>query len=283
VGRSVLGPAVTVSIRSDSCRFYSEVCWSQANWLYCRQGDRECNPNGGFPTAFPHPFCYRAPKRKSVMSNTGLPELWAWDLYPLGRGAWTSRQIRTYCLPGHTVWLTDIELIERRVPFLDSPTAWRDGRTQAVRTRCYQVFYLPTEHDLSIVRRCYPEADPNQPAWARIEADLIAAGRNARELSTFKAPTLIKLLDMARITPARAREQAPLSAQPEPQVEVESSEAEPVGATKTSPFSGGKMVFYPDRVDHSKRELRPQKDCHALSQASLLRVSDVVLPQVHHV
>jgi hypothetical protein len=203
------------------------------------------HPERRYSDRLPPSFSYRVP----VVSNTGLAECWAWDLYPLGRGAWPSRQIQTDRLPGHTIRLTDTELVQRREPYIESPTAWRDGHTEVVQHKHHRIFYLPVEQDLSILRRCYPDADPNQPAWARIEADLIAAGRNARELSTFKAPTLIKLLDMARITPARAREQAPLSAQPEPQVEVESSEAEPVGATKTSPFSGGKMVFYPDRVE----------------------------------
>ena len=64
------------------------------------------------------------------MSNTGLPERWAWDLYPLGRGFWSSRQIQTDRLPGHTVRFTETEFVERRVPYLDSPTAWRDGHTE---------------------------------------------------------------------------------------------------------------------------------------------------------
>jgi hypothetical protein len=74
------------------------------------------------------------------MSKTRLLERWAWDLYPLGRGFWSSRQIRTDRLPGHTVRLADTDFIERRIPFSESSTVWRDGHTQAVRTTHYRVF-----------------------------------------------------------------------------------------------------------------------------------------------
>lgn len=79
-----------------------------------------------------------------------------------------------------------------------------------------QRFYPPTDADLEIVRTNYPDNDdPACPPWARIESDLIAAGRAREDLVKLNAPTLLRLLvtngDRASSEKRRGRPRARVS------------------------------------------------------------------------
>lgn len=60
-------------------------------------------------------------------------------------------------------------------------------------TASYPV-YVPTAADLATLRRVFPDANPERPSWANVEAELIAGGRHRADLIPLNAPTLIRML-----------------------------------------------------------------------------------------
>lgn len=55
-------------------------------------------------------------------------------------------------------------------------------------------FYRPTAGELEVLRRVFPDVEPDNPSWPHIEAELIAHGHSRADLQQMQAPTLIRLL-----------------------------------------------------------------------------------------
>lgn len=56
-------------------------------------------------------------------------------------------------------------------------------------------YYRPTAADLADIKRHYPDGEPGNPSWPRIEADLIANEHDHGKLVKLNAPTLLRLLE----------------------------------------------------------------------------------------
>lgn len=124
------------------------------------------------------------------MSNGGTPagaeeHVWIWDLYPLSPRQWGNRQHPARRVPlGQELTVT--------VQYSPVYNDWL--RTTYQPRPDHRRFYRPTPVDLAIVKRAFPDADPENPSWPNIEARLIVAGRAKAELVELNAPTLIQLL-----------------------------------------------------------------------------------------
>lgn len=93
--------------------------------------------------------------------------VWVWDLLPLALKAWPSRRIKTEVPPGGQV-----KLSERKSPRVTGPWAGNGGGGYLTLTR---KGYRPTADDLAILRRAFPDADPEQPSWPTIRGKLVLA------------------------------------------------------------------------------------------------------------
>jgi hypothetical protein len=71
-------------------------------------------------------------------------------------------------------------------------------------------YYVPTADDLAILQEVFPNSDPENPSWSQIETDLVLAGKDIKELCQQTAATLIRLLQMAKVTAKLAAAQAAL-------------------------------------------------------------------------
>jgi hypothetical protein len=138
------------------------------------------------------------------------PEEWLWDLYPLAEKAWGN-------VLGFNDGLGDGNIIDMRLWLRPGqmsnfpPPAYRPahaplppaGFVNGGVRRCY----IPQAEDLGLVARLFPRiADPANPPWPRVEAELVAAGRNRGELATMNAPTLLLLLAKAKGFPGQEGE-----------------------------------------------------------------------------
>jgi hypothetical protein len=138
------------------------------------------------------------PERVNMAKKTPprLPEpgkRWAWSLHPLNRGAWPTQQVDDSAVPaGQTIAV--VRQRPRYAHFIHKPSEPR-GTIQE-----RQKFYLPTPDDLAVVQRLFPQDAPYQPAWARIEAELVAAGDDPDSLKQLNAPALILRLDRLKRT-----------------------------------------------------------------------------------
>jgi hypothetical protein len=65
----------------------------------------------------------------------------------------------------------------------------------------------PDDTDLSILKRHYPDADPSDPPWPDIEADLLAAGMDPANVKQLSSKQIVRLLD--RIGLQRSSDSAP--------------------------------------------------------------------------
>ena len=93
------------------------------------------------------------------MSRTGSERRWAWDLYPLAARSWLNRQIANDgTLPGQS---TEVRRAQGRgqIVYLEPGEPKPSSKMGMFRRK----FYLPTDEDLSILKRLYPTADPHQP------------------------------------------------------------------------------------------------------------------------
>lgn len=129
------------------------------------------------------------------------PETWLWDARPLENESWGN-------VRGFDDDLAAGDFIDMRLwlcpeprPLMNEPPIYRPAHAPlpplygdgGVR-RCYR----PTEDDLAIVQRVYPEhRNHAAPPWLRIEADVIAIGRSRDEVLSMNAPTLLRLLPAA--------------------------------------------------------------------------------------
>ena len=122
---------------------------------------------------------------------------WVWDLYPLSARPWGNQLVKDDgTAPGHT---TEV----RRVRGRGRITYLGTGETKPLHTVTFRrSFYVPTDGDIALIRRLYPNDDPYRPAWDRIEAELVVAGHGIDELRKQKAPTVLRLLEKLRL-PAR--------------------------------------------------------------------------------
>ena len=93
--------------------------------------------------------------------------VWVWDLLPLAPKAWPSRRIKTDVPPGG-----ELKLSERKSPRATGPWAGKGGGGYLTLTR---KGYRPTADDLAILRRAFPDADPEQPSWPNIRGKLLLA------------------------------------------------------------------------------------------------------------
>jgi len=127
------------------------------------------------------------------MADSEKPKRWAWSLHPLKPRAWETRQVDDVSTPaGQTV-------VVRKACGGGSATYLNTGESHpAGSLTLRQTFYLPIRADLKRVQRWFPADDPYQPPWARIEAELIAAGQELARLKQLNAPALLLLLDKAK-------------------------------------------------------------------------------------
>lgn len=66
-------------------------------------------------------------------------------------------------------------------------------------------YYRPTDEDLDLVRRLWPDiADPGDPPWPRVEAELTVAGTRHEEVERMNASALLMLLVEYRAEPTLA-------------------------------------------------------------------------------
>ncbi|HMQ14581.1 MAG TPA: hypothetical protein PKC49_01285 [Phycisphaerae bacterium] len=131
-----------------------------------------------------------------------LPQTWLWDARPLEDNSWGSVygfddglgggdfiDMRLWLRPQARAMTNEPPIY--RPAHAPLPPLYDDGGVR----RCY----IPSEEDLELVRRAYPEhRNPHVPPWLRIEADLVASGRSRDELLNLNAPALLRLLPGAR-------------------------------------------------------------------------------------
>ena len=54
--------------------------------------------------------------------------------------------------------------------------------------------YVPTQDDVDLLKRQYPNSNPYQPVWRTIKSDLVAAGHVPDSMQGYDVPTLLGLL-----------------------------------------------------------------------------------------
>jgi len=131
----------------------------------------------------------------TVLPPEGRPDLqhddsmvWVWDLYPLAVGACENARIRE----GEPLELRE----QRRDPpkFRLSAGEYVEGPARPVRRKAYR----PIPDDLEILRRAFPDDDPENPSWPNVQAVLVAGGVDPAMLREANAPTLVRLLGRTR-------------------------------------------------------------------------------------
>ena len=77
-------------------------------------------------------------------------------------------------------------------------------------------FYSPTPQELEVVARCFPNDEPGNPSWIRIEDALLAAGQTKTELREATAVTLIRWLaeSLTKAKPLKKPPTAPKRGRP---------------------------------------------------------------------
>jgi len=126
------------------------------------------------------------------------PQSWLWDSRPLEENSWGNiLGFDDHSTSGDIIdmrlWLRpDVQLVNELPMYVPAhaplPPFFKNGGMR----RCYR----PSDEDLEIVRRCFPQAaNPSAPPWMQVEAKLVAAGRSREELLRLNAPTLLKLID----------------------------------------------------------------------------------------
>jgi hypothetical protein len=91
---------------------------------------------------------------------------WVWDLYPLAKGGWGNRKILD---DGTPAGQTTVDPRSRR---RKSGVYINNGEPIYQNYVFRRRAYIPTEDDLTIVRRWRPNDDPCCPAWFKIKAEL---------------------------------------------------------------------------------------------------------------
>ena len=144
--------------------------------------------------------------RKKPDQNRQLPLTWLWDLHPLAESAWPNvLGFNDGSGDGHTIdirlWLRPKQMSNYPPPAYRPdhaplpPVGYGNGGVR----RCY----VPQTEDLELVRSIWPDiANPANPSWPGMEAELIAAGRTHDELAKLNAPTLLRLAAATREDPA---------------------------------------------------------------------------------
>jgi hypothetical protein len=138
---------------------------------------------------------------------------WVWDFFPLlDRSAYGCRdaRARVSLMPRRNLrYPSDLQFLHGQLPaqghtfrvMIQNP-----NRNQE-HVGVGREYHVPTADDVAIVRELYPDAaDPENPQWTRIVADLVSAGVPKRELRQYNAPELIRLL---RKVNQDRRDQAP--------------------------------------------------------------------------
>ena len=121
---------------------------------------------------------------------------WVWDLFPLSKDSWGT-------------WLIaddenrpDQRVVLRRFQgdgYLGPPisidlVAKMTTQGYAIEEFLQREAFAPTEDDLDLLKRQYPNNDPFQPSWRTIKSDLVAAGHAIDSLQGCDVPTLLGLL-----------------------------------------------------------------------------------------
>ena len=127
---------------------------------------------------------------------------WVWDLFPLSKDSWGAWQladdehrpdqrvfVRRYQGDGYLGPPVSMDMLARMIEQGHTPEdfAQREG-------------YVPTQDDLDLLKRQYPNSDPYQPVWRAIKSDLVAAGRAPGSIQGDDAPTLLGLLKRSELS-----------------------------------------------------------------------------------
>ena len=104
---------------------------------------------------------------------------WIWDLYPLSRNAWAARLADDKGGAGTVITFVNFQI---------GPM----GKSSDSET--HHQMYMPTDDDFEVIQRLYPNDDPHQPQWYRIEATLVIAGNDASAVSKWSAIVLLDAL-----------------------------------------------------------------------------------------
>jgi hypothetical protein len=185
---------------------------------------------------------------------------WAWSLYPLKPDAWESREIGdTATPPGQTVEVRQ-SVGRGRITYLST------GESGPMGTRTLkQKFYLPSEADVLLLANLYPDDNPFRPPWARIEAELVAAGQDPDRLRKMNAPAVLSLLEKARTGARLAPEAQPPATKKPPGRPTKSGDTDPAADRKTHDAFKASGQTYADfaRSDRKvEREVRLAVDRH---------------------
>ena len=118
---------------------------------------------------------------------------WVWDLFPLSKDSWGAWQlandedrpdqrvfVRRYHGDGYLGPPVSMDMLARMMEQGHTPEdfAQREG-------------YVPTQDDLDLLKRQYPNSDPYQPVWRAIKSDLVAAGHVPDSMQGHDVPTLL--------------------------------------------------------------------------------------------
>jgi hypothetical protein len=130
--------------------------------------------------------------------NPSAQKRWAWNFYPLHRGAWPTRQVDDLTTPMGNAIIVSVRRTRpvRQATYADGSVSPDPPGTYT--EICRQRFYLPRTEDLAIVRRWFPQDDPHQPPWNQIERVLLAAGRTREAIAQYDAPTVLMALQRVK-------------------------------------------------------------------------------------
>lgn len=116
---------------------------------------------------------------------------WIWPLYPLRD---LQERVNMYVefsdsKPG--------DVVQRIIQRIETSTPWIKKRIPTnpcdFAEECS--YYVPTSKDFDIIKLYFPEIDPGDPQWARIEAELVGTDYTPSTLKGMTSPSLIALLN----------------------------------------------------------------------------------------
>ena len=144
-------------------------------------------------------------------TGEGAVKRWVWDLHPLAKDSWGAWKLEPEMpRPDHRIYMYRYQGDDGSVGPVMELKRLHDLMERIGSQNCqkaagkilHREAYEPTDEDFTLLKLCYPKADPARPEWYRVKTDLAVAGHAPDTLTKAEAPLLLGLLRKAKGAPA---------------------------------------------------------------------------------